>query len=263
MAAALAGCASAPPVLQPASPAGASGQQYGLAGTPDRLLEANNTQKYIDPAKTLMYSQHEGGGGVALGVLLGPIGMMTNVKMIEAVTDADVAKLKGFSLDPRGALQQAASITGFHLKNPASPADVKVVPLILVSKTDETHLNVSALIILDAQAGDKNGVRRYRYEMSGSYTLDELSALDAARMAQLQAESVGAFAALLRHIAGETDSAIAKEPKIIVTSAYLTPRFVFDLAGSLIRADADRVWVRTTAGVFAVAPTDLKYKNLN
>lgn len=257
--AALVGCGTAP-TLQGARPASAQNQQYGLAKS-EVVARTDHMTQHLDDGKSIVYYQNQGGGGAGLGLLLGPLGVAANVKMIESVTTGDVEKLKGhIRLNPEAALQQAAAATSFALQPTSAAGSVNVTPYVLVSKTDETTFNVSSIVLFEGVDGEKKWTRRYQYELPGKYTLDSLAAFTDASSAELQSASVAAYAALLRHIADEKDAAIAQEKKITFTSAYMTPRFEFEMMGSLVGEKEGRVWVRTVFGVIAIAPADIQYQ---
>lgn len=257
----LTGCATAP-VLQPARPAVAQSQQFALAHS-DTVFKTDHITKILDSERSIIYMQNQGGGGVGLGLLLGPIGVAANANMIETKTSADVEKFKGkVNLDPATALGRAAANSQFALQDLISSQDVRMTPYILVSKTDESTLHISALILIESPVGAAKWERRYRYQLPGKYTSDELANIDAAKLASLQIDTVNAYGALLRHITEESDARIAHEAAITFVSPYLTPRFELQQRGSLIRTDGSRVWVRTTSGVTAIAPEDVTYKAL-
>lgn len=256
--AALVGCGTMPP-LQGARPASAQQQHYGLARS-EVVAKTDHMTQHLDEGKSVVYFQNQGGGGVALG-LLGPLGVAANIKMIEGVTAGDVEKLKGrIKLDPQLAVQQAALAEDFALQSVAVPSDVKVSPFVQISKTNETTLHVSSVLLFEGMDGQSKWTRRYQYQLPGSYTLDELSTLTPDRVASLQAASMNAYASLLRHVVGERDEAIAQERKITFKSAYMAPRFEFEMAGSLVGEKEGRVWVRTMGGVTAVDPAYIQYQ---
>lgn len=255
----LQGCATAP-TLQGARPAAAQNQSYALAKL-EAVTRTDHMTRHLDDDKSIVYFQNQGGGGAGLGVLLGPLGVAANIKMIEGVTDADVEKLKGrIKLSPALALQQAVATTPSPVQLAATQGDVKVSPFMLVSKTNDTSLHISSVVLFEGGAGQSKWTRRYQYQLPGKYTLDELAALSGPRQAELQAASVAAYAELLKHIGTESDASIALERKVTLKSPYLSPRFEFEMLGSLIGERGGRVWVRTTTGVVAVEPSELQYQ---
>ena len=217
--------------------------------------------KHLDESKSIVYFQNQGGGGAGLGLLLGPLGVAANMKMIDGVTAADVEKLKGrLNLSPEDALQQAAASTNFSIQISPTQGDVKVSPFLLVSKTNETTVHISSVVLFEGTDGQSKWARRYQYQLPGKYTLDELSTLPEVEASGIQAASVTAYAALLKHIAEEKEAAIALERKITFKSSYITPRFDFEMMGSLIGEKDGRVWVRMVTGVVAVEPSEIQYQ---
>lgn len=255
----LVGCGTAPP-LQGARPAAAPEQKYGLARS-EAVARTDHTTLHLNESKSIVYFQNQGGGGLALGLLLGPLGVAANVKAIEGVTTADAEKLKGrIEVDPEAALQQAASAVGFPIQSAAGTGDVKVTPYVLVSKTNETTVHVSSILLFEGTGGQGKWVRRYQYQLPGRYTVADLSASAGPGSPGLQAASVAAYASLLKHVADEKDAAIALERRITFKSPYMTPRFEFELMGSLVGEKEGRVWVRTMSAVTAVDPSDIQYR---
>lgn len=258
--AALVGCASGPIPMQGARPASAMTKSYGL-GKIEAVTTTNHMQQHLDDDMSVVYFQNQGGGGVGLGLLLGPIGVLANVKMIQGVTEGDVAKLKGkLTVDPKAALQEAQRTTQSPLQIAATPGDVKVAPFLLVSKTDDATIQLSSVLMLEGMDGQTKWNRRYQYQLPGKYTLEQLSSLPAASVADIQSASIAAYGALLKHIAQEQQPAIALERRVTVKSAFLTPRFDFELQGTLIGEKDQRLWIRTPASVYAVDPSDVKYE---
>lgn len=256
---ALVGCATAPS-LQGARPTSSENQTYGLAKS-DAVTRSDHMTKHLDEGKSIVYFQNQGGGGVGLGLLLGPLGVAANIKMIDGVTAADVEKLKGrLNLNPEAALQQAAASTNFSIQISRTQGDVKVSPFLLVSKTNEATVHISSVVLFEGVDGQNKWARRYQYQLPGKYTLDELTTLPAAKASGIQAASVTAYAALLKHIAEETEAAIALERKVTLRSSYITPRFDLEMMGSLIGEKEGRVWVRMVTGVVAVEPSEIQYQ---
>jgi len=255
----LAGCVSAPS-LQGVRPTPSQNQKYGLAKS-GFVATTNHMTQHLNADQSVVYFQNQGGGGVGLGLLLGPIGVAANMKMIEGVTTADVEKLKGkIPLNPEMAFQRAAFVANFPVQASANESDVKIAPYVLVSKTNESTVHISSIVLFEGMDGQTKWLRRYQYQLPGKYTLDELAAFDAMKASAVQTASVNAYTALLKHVAEETDASIVKEQKITFKSPYLSPRFEFEMTGSLIGANEGRVWVRTAFGVIAVDPSDIRYE---
>ena len=252
------GCATVPP-LQTAPPSPTS-VTYGF-GTSPILAKGDHMTQPLNAAKSVYYFQNQGGGGAGLGLLLGPIGVASNVKMIESTTMGDVKKLYGkFAVDAEAQFREVATKAGFAVAASARPGDVRLMPYLLVSKTDPGTVHISPVIRLEGGEGKKTWAKFYRYQLAGKYTVDELVALDDARKAAIREQSAAAFTSLLAHMQGETDAEIAKEQRIVAKSQYMTPRFNFDVVGSLAGQRDGLVWVRTSLGVTAVQPGSIEYQ---
>lgn len=255
----LVGCGAALP-LQGARPAVMPSQKYGLAKS-ETIEKTNHMTQKINSEQSVFYFQNQGGGGAGLGILLGPLGAAANIKMIENTTIADVGKIKErINLNPEVALQQAANSTNFIVQSSVNNNDIKVTPFVLISKTDETTVHVSAAVFFEGAEGQNKWTRRYQYQLPGKYTVDELSALSEDKMKEMQMASVTAYTMLLKHIAEERDESIALERKITFNSPYMSPRFDIEMVGSLVAEREGRVWVRTVMGVNAIAPEYVKYQ---
>lgn len=253
-------CASTPPALQGARPAALARQGLGLAPSAE-LQQTSHMKQHLDAAKSVVYFQNQGGGGAGLGVLLGPLGVAANISMIEGVTQADLARLKGrIRLDPAASFQQAAAELGMTVAATAGANDTRATPYLLVSKTDEHTLHLGSALWLEGQVAGQPWRGRYLYQLPLQYTVDSLAALDDAGQARLQAEARQGFAALLGQIQRDTPEAMAHEPRLSFTSAYLSPRFEFEQPGSLIGLKDGMVWLRSFNGVQAVQASQVSYK---
>ena len=240
----LTGCATAPS-LQSARPASANDRRISLAKS-ETAAKTDHVTKHLNADGSVIYSQNFGGGGVSLGLLLGPLGVAANMKMIDGVTSADAVRLKGkLGLDPVRAFQEAASITHFAIGTPANQGDVTVTPYVLVSKTNESTVHISSVVLFEGVDDQKKWVKRYQYQLPGKYTLDELAALDATQVSSVQTARANAYALLLKHVAEESDATVSQERRIIFKSAYLSPRFEFEMAG-VAAVDAQDIQYRIT-----------------
>lgn len=252
--ASLVGCASTPQ-MQQSRPVTAQSVALGKSAL---LAETNHTVKALDADRTILYTQNRG-GSLGVGLLLGPLGVAANIKAVEGLTDQEAARLSGkFVLKPIEALTQAAGAISFPLASSSNGSDSQLTPFVQISKTDETIWHVSAHLLLEGASGSSKWIRRYQYQLPGSYTLEKLASLDAAALGELQASTKQGYTALLKHIQGETDASVATEQKAIATSAYLTPNFVYGQYASVIRNEGERVWLRTVGTVVSMETSGVK-----
>jgi hypothetical protein len=255
----LAGCVTPPP-LQKALQTPSQNQKYGIAKS-EIVSKSDRMTQHLNTEQSILYFQNQGGGGAGLGILLGPLGVAANIKMIEGVTTSDVEKIKGkIELNPEAAFLKASSLENFSIHEKAELNDVKVAPYILISKTNEKTLHMSSVVLFEGVEGSNKWTKRYQYQLPGKYTLDELAKLSSSKAAELQEASVNGYVSILKYIAEEKVSEIEKEQKIIFNSPYMSPRFELSMRGSLIGAKDGRTWVRTVIGVAAIDPSDIKYE---
>lgn len=255
----LAGCASIPP-MQKATFNNSNSEKNLAYARPDLTAQLSHLQKGINEDNTLLYFQNFGGGGLALG-LMGPFGVMANMKMIETNTNNDAAQLHGKPMpDPHQAFQQAAENLNVSIASQATPQDIRITPTILISKTTPSDFHISALLFIEGGVDKGKWTHRYQYQLSGPYSFEQLTNLSPAKVNVIQAQAVEGFAALLEQVKAETDASIANEKKITFESAYFSPRFTYEMLGTLAGEKDNRVWVRTMLGLTAIDPKDVKFK---
>lgn len=253
----LAGCASGPPPLQTALPSAPT--PSAALGKSTQVTTSNHMLQPLAGEGTVMYFQNQGGGGLALGLLLGPLGVAANISGIESVTKADVARIQGrIQLRPDQAFLQAAGATGFQVQGSGGQAAIQVTPHVLVSKNTDLSISISSSLLFEGSDSTGKWTRRYQYELDQKYSLDAIAAFGDAQSADIQRASTDAFVALLRHIQQEATLAPGSEARISFKSPYISPRFDFEMAGSLIGSKDGRTWVRSMMGVFAVLPADIQ-----
>lgn len=255
----LAACGSAP-TLQSARPAAYAAAPAAI-GQAAELQVTNHMVRHLNADKSVRYVQNQGGGGATLGVLLGPFGVAANIAAIGGVTDADVAQLGGkVKADPVASFRKVAAAQGYPLQVVANGAAMLMTPYLQVSKTNETTLHLTAGLVLEGQGGSAPWTGRYQVQLPGDYTVASLAALDAAGQSAVESQLDAGFASLLQHLRSETAESIAGEPKITYESEYLSPRFGFEMAGSLVGTPGDMVWVRGVMGVQGVRKDQIRYQ---
>ena len=112
--ASLVGCGT-PPTYKLRPVTGQSPGTFSLAHSKVVEDERHGT-RHLDAAKSIVYSQNFGGGGAALGLLLGPLGVAANISMIDSNTEADAVRLRGkLTLAPRELFLAAATQQGLEV----------------------------------------------------------------------------------------------------------------------------------------------------
>ncbi|MEO3691541.1 hypothetical protein [Roseateles paludis] len=239
----------------------APGDTHGIAQA-EAVKQVSNTAKHLDDGKSIVYSQNFGGGGVGVGLLLGPLGVAANVAMIDAVTKADVAKLFGrVKLDPIALFTEASNGTPLTLQTPGTAAVVRFTPYLLVVKVSESVLAPAAALFVEAPAAapGKTYTTKYVYQLSPQFSLDALAGISDVQLATLTDEAREAYRQLIAFYLRDSNQAVSREPKIVFKSAFMNPRFDYEMPGSLIEQAGPQVWVRSFGGVFAVPKAGISY----
>ncbi len=246
----LVACGTAPRLqsLQPQTSVPAS---YSLALSP-QIENTNHVTQHLDTEKGIVYHQNFGGGGAALG-LLGPFGVAANIAMIESNTKKDAEQLRGkVSVRPREIFAEVAKSQGLSMSPGTTEPKRSITPYLYVSKTEGEMLLLASALIIEQGTGAEKWTGRYMYQLPQKYTVSELSQLNDSTSAQLREAVATGFSLLLKNISAETPERLEQEQKILLTSDFITPRFSFEMYGSLISNGDEIVWIRTVSGVYGV-----------
>ena len=257
--AALTSACGTAPSLQKAPPTGADLKAAPIVRV-ETTLPASHVAQYVDTEKSVLYSQNFGGGGVGLGLLLGPLGVAANMSMIEKVTMAEAEQLRGkLQITPKTLFLSAAKEAQFQVAESDTPAATRVTPLLRVSKTDETAIHLSAWLQIETGTGQQKWSAIYSHQLPGAYSISSLSQLDASSTNQISMQMSTAFRRLLDFFASDSEALANGEKAIQFKSPYMTPRFEFEQQASLIADDGQVVWLRTNSGIFVVQKPSLTY----
>lgn len=259
----LTGCASAPTNQGPYATRHSNGDM-ALARTAV-LDQTNHMVKHLDEHKRAIYFQNFGGGGAAVGLLLGPLGVAANVKAIDSATTNDVEALRGrIASNPVVTFKSAASRLGVVVHEQPNGTAARATPYLYVVKMqDEPEaLSIAAALIIESPS-DKPAKRKnapaqpqwrykFMYQLPGEYTLASLAALDSAAQQKLEMDLDSGFAKLLTMMASDTEQNAAKERAVKFKSTFLVPRFDFEQTGKLIAEESEMVWIRNPTGVYGI-----------
>lgn len=256
VAATLAGCVTSPRLM----PAKTSLEAPYTVTRSELLDQTNHLVMHIDQERQVLYHQSSGGGGVAVGLLLGPLGVAANISMIEAITKADVARLKDkLHLNPLQAFQEVAG-SGRSVLAPTGTSQLRVTPYVYVTKAKEDRLLVSSALLIEQGVGQDKWTGRMMYQLPVSYSLNELASLDEAGQKRLGMEARAGFRELLQQASARQQALLPPERAIKFRSEFFDPRFDFELSGDLLSEAQDVVWVRTGGGVYAIRKAYINFE---
>jgi hypothetical protein len=256
----LTACVSVPPPQQPIKVN--LGDSYEIYRAPT-LDQTNHTLQHLNQNKDILYSQTYGGGGVGVGLLLGPLGVAANIKAIESNTMKDVAALKNkININPNQVFVNSANKNGLSIKTDSSNKSLKFNPYLLVEKTEGDIIMLAAVVLIDQVGTKQMFPTKYLVQLPTTYTFAEMSNLDASRTKALESYVEQSFGVLIARIKSEATATPETEEKITVVSEFLTPRFKFEMAGSLVEKTKDYTWVRIIGGVCGVRNGDITVKKV-
>lgn len=225
---AMVGCAGSPPApLQ--TPGTLVGASHALSRHPDLDVTAH-TLGHLDEAKNIVYTQMQGGGGVGLGLALGPLGVLSNAKMIEAQTNEDLERFAGkFTVDTNAAFMSAAASLGLEvLENGSAP--VQLSPYLLVVRVNDEEVRMAAALIVQSEVPGTEWTGRFMSELPMKMTLEELDAgLDLSGDSQHAPMLVGAFADGLSLYLADSEGRLPLGTERQIQSKILSPRHDFKL----------------------------------
>lgn len=217
-------------------------------GSSALLQPTNHTVRHINVEKNIIYTQTFGGGGLALGLLLGPAGTAANYAMINSATDADTHKLSNkIPVDPVKSFSNAARLHNFSLTDATNP-DSRITPYLYIVKTSESSLNIATGLIYEPSIGTAS---KYMLQLPGTYTVEELSSLSPEQASMLQSTVDSGFEQLLGFFSREGSESPLGQP-IKYKSAFISPRFDFTLDGSVAAKDDHITWIRTYGGLYGL-----------
>lgn len=248
--------ACATPTFLPQTPTEV--KQNPLSVTASSTLDSDGT-KPVSSNKHIRYTQNFGGGGVGLGILLGPIGVASNAAMINSNTEKDISILDGkINIDPLSSFNEASNNSGLNFTTTLNPNN-NVSPYIYITKLNETgKLAFAACLLIESSNGNTKWMARYYYELPINGELDQKNATVKIPSTNLEAELKLGFKAIIKQLQNETPESIAGEKGIAYISDFVTPRFQFVLKGKIIQDSEDRIWIREPQGVFALIKNRIK-----
>lgn len=258
---ALAGCASVQPYQS--MQARAVSNHYVVAaypGAPDYM------HGFLDGERSVWYTQNQGGGGVAVGLLFGPLGVAANIAAIKKHTEADLAAFQGkVPIDASRLFAEAA--TGVPRLTAAGGDGASAVsPLLLVEKLDDEHVRFAALLYVTGTEAGKSWVRQYIYEVPEVYSSAQLTrGLDAMQLQQLAADTRLGFGWTATTFADDLAGAFHPDHKAVLRSEFVTPRIEIAMSGYAFEAGNGRVGFATgqprSSAVYSLASDNATLAN--
>lgn len=238
---ALTACASGPQPYHSAQQTSQS-TKYTVGSLQDSMA-ADHMHRFLNKGHTVYYMQNQGGGGAAVGLLLGPLGVLANIAAIKSETNKDAALLQDkFPIDVVSIFGASLSTAPTLTKATQGETAPELSPVLYVEKLDDEHIRVASMLVVRGQAGGKQTLRQYVYELPESYAKDSLvKGLTEKQVAQLSADAKAGFYWIVTTYAQDVRGAFRPSTKEVIHSDFVTPRTQIAFAGYSFDAGAGRV----------------------
>jgi len=225
--------------------------EFQLGRSP--LLDiTNHTTGHLDDNKNIYYYQTFGGGGVAVGLLLGPFGAAANASAIESQTEEDLLALNGkLAVDPVELFQ--ASSSSITLRQDKSPTIAEISPYLYVTNVDEENLNFASTIIVDYNNLGINWAGKYMTQLDISLSKQEVvDGLTDEKLALLKSEMIKGFEQSLALYQKDKQHQLPGKNEVLFKSQFASPRFEFELMGEQVESSEERVNIRSFGVVYSL-----------
>lgn len=249
----LTACASGPQVYHSAQQTSSS-NRYMIGGLQDSMA-SDHMHRFLDKGHTVFYMQNQGGGGAAVGVLLGPLGVLANIAAIKSQTNKDAALLQDkFPVDVAAifqtSLKQAPTLTPSN----QGGLDPELSPALYVEKLDDEHVRFASLLVVTTHAAGKSTLRQYIYELPESYTKQSLAqGLTNDQLARLSADAQVGFEWIASTYAKDVEGTFKPGTKAVIHSDFVSPRIQMPYGGYSFDAGAGRLgFAMETAAVTTI-----------
>ncbi|USH05158.1 hypothetical protein K6Q96_18225 [Grimontia kaedaensis] len=255
----LSGCAS---VKYQSSPPITTNKVTHEVGYSELLNQTNHTLMHLNENKDIYYQQNFGGGGVGVGLLLGPIGVAANIAAIKSNTEEDVEALKGkITIDPKDIFKKASEKSGLELSTNTSNS-ISVSPYIYVSKTDDEQLLLGSAMIVETAPGEKgNWIGKYMYQTPVKVSKKSISdGVDDVEFKLFEESLSKGFEELIALYMEDRKGALTTQNPITFVSDFVSPRLKMEMLGELVPSKDARVNIRTVGAVYSLPKNAVEVK---
>ncbi len=222
----------------------------------------NHMLQPLDDAKLVVYNNNFGGGGAAVGVLFGPLGVAANIKAIKNATTADVALLHGkLPVQPIALFQDVVQATPDLAPAAGGAPAVRLIPEVLVVKTKGELLRFGCTLWVDFTPVGTSWGRTYVFQTAFAAPKEQVAqGLAPEQLQQLEQELRAGYAALAAAYLDDLHGKAEPLRDVTFKSEYVTPRIVLDLLGKELPGPADRLVVRTARVTYSLPRTNVEVR---
>ncbi|WP_374249500.1 hypothetical protein [Thermomonas sp.] len=216
----------------------------------DKEATANHLIRPLNASNSILYEQQFGGGGAAVGVLLGPLGVAANIAAIKKRTDTEARALSGkIPIDPVALLAPMLREAGLSRADEGGTGTLNIKPyMTLVSAGDGNVWVGTGIDVSDNAARPWTG--KYLYQLPSRWSHSELAAgLSAERQQALEAQVSAGLREALRLYVDDASGKLTGTERVNFAAPFFSPRFKLQFLGMVLPTDGDRKLFRTTFGI--------------
>ena len=234
--------------IQEPLPDDGTGYQVGYA---EVLGRTSNIIQHVNTSGTILYQQTKGGGGVAVGLLAGPIGTAANAALINKQTKKDVAIIKDkLSVDPITLFTEAAQASGVPLNVPL--ARLSLSPYMRFAKSKDNSISLVSGVFVEDTQSKRRLPNSYELQVPQRFSLQEIAMLDEQEQAKLADRLKTSYASILNRIVSDRQADLDSEEKFEFRTNALQFNESFKFSSKLIERTDDITWVRLPSGVLGI-----------
>jgi len=230
---------------QPPPPGGTEIAHAIAAYTPAEA-SPNHMMRPLNDTNTILYEQSFGGGGVGLGVLLGPLGVAANIAAIKGRTEKEAALLHDkVGIDPQELLKQALAGSELKVANASEPQAATIKPALDVVSMGDHDLRFAITLRVDRHPAGKEWAGSYLWLLRTTSTREAVAAglSDSDRQA-LEQEAASAFKELVAIYVQDAKGALPNGAQVRFHSSFLAPRFKLTYNGVTVAGPEGRLTAR-------------------
>ena len=238
-----------PPLLStPPLPAGTA---FVIGTYSEHEAAASHMIRPLNASNSILYEQQFGGGGLGLGLLMGPLGVAANIAAIKKRTEAESQALFGkVGIDPVALLASLLEEAAIPRASETSATTFTMKPHVhLVSEGNENAWLGAGIDVSDSS---KPWTGKYLVQVAGDWPRSELaSGLSPDRAREFEEQVKTALRAALHLYIDDAAAKLNGTDKVNFTALFMTPRIKIPLYGMVLPSDDAHQVFRSIGGIFS------------
>ena len=241
--------AKQPPLLSTPPLSGDTAFVIGMYS--EQEAAATHMLRPLNASNSILYEQQFGGGGVGLGVLLGPLGVAANVAAIKKRTETEAQALfDKVALDPVALLASLLEEAAISRASETSPTTFTMKPYVRIVSEGNENVWIAAGIDVSDSALPWTG--KYLAQLAGEWPRSELAVgLSPDRSHELESQVKVALREALHLYIDDAAGKLKGTDKVNFAAHFMSPRIKFQLYGMVLPSDEAHKVFRSIGGIYS------------